>query len=214
MMSNLDFKPFYSKALPHIQPPGAILFVTYRLAGSIPQAVVRQLLQERATREREIMRLTDSEKQRAQLQVMHKQLFGQWDTVLDKGKNGPMWLREQAVAQIVADSLHYLDGERYTLDCYTIMSNHVHVVFQPLEEADGAYHALPRIMHSLKGFTATKANRLLGRSGAFWQHESYDHVVRNEDALHRIRRYILDNPVKAGLIDDPDEWPWSYASWA
>lgn len=214
MMSNLDFKPFYSKALPHIQPPGAILFVTYRLAGSIPQAVVRQLLQERATREREIMRLTDSEKQRAQLQVMHKQLFGQWDKVLDKGKNGPMWLREQAVAQIVADSLHYLDGERYTLDCYTIMSNHVHVVFQPLEEADGAYHALPRIMHSLKGFTATKANRLLGRSGAFWQHESYDHVVRNEDALHRIRRYILDNPVKAGLIDDPDEWPWSYASWA
>lgn len=174
---------------------------------------MRQLLQERVAREREIRRLADKEQQRAQLQVMHKQLFGKRDAVLDKGESGPMWLREPPVAQLVADSLHYSDGERYALDCYTIMGNHVHVVFQPMARADGTYYALPRIMHSLKGFTATKANRLLGRTGRFWQHESYDHVVRDEAELNRIRRYILNNPVKAGLVAELEEWPWSYASW-
>ena len=212
-MRNLDFKPFYSKPLPHIQPPGVTLFVTYRLAGSIPQTVIRQLLDEREALERQIARIADPAGRQEQLAVAHKRLFAKWDAALDKAKTGPMWLQEEAVALLVADSLHHLDGERYALDCYTIMSNHVHVVFTPLEKEDGTYHALPRIMHSLKGFTAVAANRLLDRSGPFWQHESYDHIVRSETELARIRRYVLNIPVRAGLVDSPEDWPWSYASW-
>lgn len=68
-------------------------------------------------------------------------------------------------------------------------------------------------MHSLKGFTANSANRALGRSGPFWQHESYDRVVRNEEELTRIRNYVLSNPVKAGLVEAAGDWPWSYARW-
>jgi len=66
-------------------------------------------------------------------------------------------------------------------------------------------------MHSLKGFTATQANRVLRRKGEFWGHESYDHFVRNENELGRIIRYVLNNPVKAGLAARWQDWPWSYS---
>jgi putative transposase len=211
-MKNLDFKPFYSKRLPHIQPPGATLFVTFRLAGSIPQAVIRELIAERETAEHRIALLPEPDRQKEQ-QTLHKRLFGKWDAVLDQGQTGPTWLAQPAVALIVANSLHFLDGEKYTLDCCTLMSNHGHVVFTPLQLEDGSYVALPRIMHSLKGFTAVTANRALGRTGDFWQHESYDHVVRDEAELNRIRRYVLNNPVNAGLVEKAEDWPWSYASW-
>lgn len=64
-----------------------------------------------------------------------------------------------------------------------------------------------------KGYTAVAANRLLNRSSPFWEHESYDHFVRDEAELNRIRRYILQNPVKAGLVESAEAWPWSYAAW-
>ena len=65
-------------------------------------------------------------------------------------------------------------------------------------------------MQSLKGYTARKANQLLGRSGAFWHHESYDHCVRNSNEWRRIVNYVLNNPVKAGLVDEWEKWRWSY----
>jgi hypothetical protein len=107
------------------------------------------------------------------------------------------------------------------------MSNHVHVVFTPLamqssrtDVANSAentaqtkglcYNPLSSIMQSLKGYTARKANLLLGRSGAFWQQESYDHVVRNASEWQRIITYVLNNPVKVGLVDRWEKWQWSY----
>jgi len=102
------------------------------------------------------------------------------------------------------------------------MANHVHVVFTPLEIRPSGtddkqthnmrYHSLASIMHSLKSYTAQKANQILGRSGAFWQHESYDHCIRNPDELHRIIRYVLNNPVKIGLVKEWKEWKWNYLS--
>jgi REP element-mobilizing transposase RayT len=65
-------------------------------------------------------------------------------------------------------------------------------------------------MHSLKRYTARQANQLLGREGAFWQHENYDHVVRDEEEWQRIITYILNNPVKAGLVQNWEDWEWTY----
>jgi hypothetical protein len=61
-----------------------------------------------------------------------------------------------------------------------------------------------------KSYTAVKANRILKRKGQFWHHESYDHYIRNEDELYKIINYILNNPVKAGLIGDYREWPYKW----
>src|SRR5262249_16235738 len=66
-------------------------------------------------------------------------------------------------------------------------------------------------LHSLKSYTANKVNQLLHRSGQFWQHESYDHWVRDDDELQRIVDYISWNPVKAQLVEQPHDWYFSSA---
>jgi len=114
---------------------------------------------------------------------------------------------------LVAEALHYRDGKVYGLDAYCIMPNHVHVVFTPLPEGADSYCAVSTIMHSLKRHTAHQANRVLGRQGTFWQGESYDHVVRDEEELHRIITYVLNNPVKGGLVQIRDDWRWKYCKY-
>ena len=187
----LKFQQAYRRHLPHIQPPGAFLFVTFRLVGSLPAHVQAELLAE-GNRVRVVLASLKDAPEKARLAYeAHKRLFGRWDACLDGMTEGPHWLELPEVAQVVVDSLHFLDGDRYLLDCFCLMSNHAHVVFQPLEKLPGEYHALPSIMHSLKRYTAVEANKLLGRQGQFWQHESYDHVVRDEAELNRIRRYVF-----------------------
>jgi len=209
-MSNYDYKPEYERHLPHIQPPGACLFVTIRLAGSIPMEVLERLKLEAEERERMIRQTADPADLPRLLYEEQKRQFGRWDKILDRGEYGPRWLSQPEIATIVVDSLHFLDGDVYDLDTFCIMSNHAHIVFTPLEKEDGAYHALQKIMHSLKRHTARKGNKVLGREGAFWQHESYDHVVRDRREWERIVAYVLNNPVKAGLVERWEDWPWTY----
>jgi len=104
------------------------------------------------------------------------------------------------------------------------MSNHVHAVFAPFLSAEELRQVLlteglrfisknpplDRIMKSLKGYSAWEANGVIGRRGAFWQRESYDHVVRDNSEFNRIVKYVLNNPVKTGLLKEWQEWKWSY----
>jgi REP element-mobilizing transposase RayT len=212
-MSNLDYKPEYRKNLPHVQPPGATLFVTGRLAGSLPRPVVAALKAEAEQVERAILATAPAAKQGRLLYRAQRQAFGRLDALLDAAETGPTWLKRAEIANMVMESVHFLNGSCYDLDVFCIMSNHMHLVFTPLLDDDGQYVALSRIMHSLKRHTAGEANGILGREGQFWQHESYDHVVRDEQELDRIRRYVLYNPVRAGLVDDPQDWPYSWAKW-
>jgi hypothetical protein len=66
------------------------------------------------------------------------------------------------------------------------------------------------IMKSLKGYTAWECNRVLQRKGTFWQAESYDHIVRDAGEFQRVVNYVLNNPVKAGLVKDWRDWKWNY----
>ena len=135
-----------------------------------------------------------------------------------------MWMQDERVAERVADNLHRLDGDAYRLDAYCVMSNHVHTVFKPFlseeelcesVDEDGhsvfisRYPGLSRIMHSLKGRSARECNTVLSRTGCFWEHESFDHVVRR-GKFKATLRYVLNNPVKAGLVRGWREWRWSY----
>ena len=108
-------------------------------------------------------------------------------------------MRDPRVAKIVADAIKFFDGKRYRLLAWCVMPNHVHVLFSPLDD-----HRLEAILHSWKSFSAEQANRLLGRTGHFWQREYFDHLVRDEHALQRIIQYVKANPEKAGLL----YWPW------
>lgn len=203
--------------LPHWYVPGAAHFVTYRLAGSLPRTVVEELQHRRKLL---LSRLSRGESRCIERLRIHKQLFSAYDEYLDQHRDRE-WLADPRVGKIVRDNLGHHDGRLYQLLAYCIMPNHVHLLILPAgspmvpdeEFAVGevADHASPlsRIMHSLKSYTATHANRVLARTGPFWQRESYDHWVRDEEELERIVLYIRGNPVKAGLVREPQDWKFS-----
>ncbi|MBN1453361.1 MAG: transposase [Anaerolineales bacterium] len=212
-MNQFSYKKFYRRNLPHIQPEGATLFITFRLANSLPKEVVERLLAEKEQAEENINRITDKVKREEQLQMEHRRFFGKWDDALDSLACGENYLSNPQVADLIAESLFYRDDKVYSLEAFCIMPNHGHLVCIPLEDADGKYYSLSKIMHSLKRYTARESNLILGRTGAFWQHENYDHFVRDPAELERIIKYVLNNPVKAGLVDDWTKWKWSYCKY-
>ena len=149
---------------------------------------------------------TESKSRFSELARRH---FATLESCLDKATTGPTWLADARIANLVAEALRYRDGTEYTLDVYSIMPNHVHAVFEPLM-LNNLPKPLSLIMHSLKRHTAERANRILNRTGKFWEHESFDHYIRNRAEWKRIVEYVLENPVKAGLVKSWTEWPWNY----
>lgn len=200
---------YYHRKLPHIQPAEATFFVTFRLAGSMPVEMIRQLRENHALLERGILTQNDlTEKERRELiYAEQKRLFAATDEFLDTNPNGPYWLREQAEAEVVAEAMRFYDQKHYDLLSYCIMPNHVHMMITLLPDAP----LLFKIMQNLKRYTALHANKLLNRTGAFWEEESYDHLVRSKEELYRVLNYILRNPVKAGFVQDWQEWPFTFA---
>ncbi|MGB8524236.1 MAG: transposase [Candidatus Acidiferrales bacterium] len=180
--------------VPHWEADLAIYFVTFRLADSLPQSVLRTFEFERrdivATALAAGRELSPSEEKKLETLFSEK-----IESKLDAGV-GRCHMANPAVADAVASTLQHFDMARYDLYAWCVMPNHVHALFRLL---DG--RALDGVMHSWKSYSAKKANRLLGRAGKFWQREYYDHVVRSEDAFYRIVNYIFHNPEKAGLRD-------------
>ena len=222
----MSHREYYRRHLPHWQPVCATLFVTFRLAGSLPQAIIDRLRDERDAGMRKAARMVDVEQHRTQEYLDERRYFGRWDSALDCSVEGPHWLANPEIAAIVAEALHYRDSRLYHLLAFCIMPNHVHLVCTPLpvgrtgspandaaaRTASPAYeaHSLSSVLQSLKRHTARQANVKLGRRGKFWQEESYDHVVRDADELGRVIRYVISNPVKAGLVESWQDWAWTY----
>jgi REP element-mobilizing transposase RayT len=90
------------------------------------------------------------------------------------------------------------------------MPNHLHMVLKLNKNQDNGKMPLTNILRQFKSYTALQANRLLNREGSFWQAESYDHVIRNDEALLRIIKCVIYNPVKAQLVDNWRDWPHTY----
>jgi REP element-mobilizing transposase RayT len=180
--------------LPHWEAAAATYFVTFRLADSLPQETLRSILFARedipATAAKMGRAISEAEQKR--LQKLNTQRIEKY---LDAG-SGVCFLANEAVANIVAEALRQFDGIRYQLFAWCAMPNHVHAVFRALAE-----NTLPQIIHSWKSYSAKQANKILQRSGEFWQREYYDHLVRNTSEFHRAVAYVMDNPRKAGLKD-------------
>jgi len=183
--------------LPHWEADGATYFVTFRLFDSLPKRAVRRIKFERddiiRTAAAAQRKLSETELRRVQALFARK-----LQQVLDSGA-GACFLAIQSVAAIMADTIRKFHGVRYACSAWCVMPNHVHVVLRPL-----ANHRLAEIVHSWKSFTASAANRILRRSGRFWQREYFDHLLRDERQFRRAVQYVLDNPKKAALHN----WPW------
>jgi REP element-mobilizing transposase RayT len=193
----------YRRHLPHQVPNDVPIFLTWNLKGAMPSEVRARLVRERQQLERQPMRAGESVRDRA---LRHgKLLFALADEYLDCAANGPMHLADSRAAKIVEDAILFGVSERYSLFAWCVMANHVHCLLTP-------HWPLSKITQGLKGFTARQINQLQNKLGRkFWVDESYDHWVRDHDELLRIIWYIENNPVKAGLRDQPADWPWSSA---
>ncbi len=213
MKSKLSYQFAYHRRLPHIQPEGATFFVTSRLAGSLPIEMIEKLQQEKEKFELELERIVNKEERTTKAYSATWHLFNKWDDALDISNAHIDYLSNPCIAELVSESIHYRDGKVYDLIAFCIMPNHMHIVFTPLKEAIEKYYSLSKIMHSLKRHTARQANQYLDHSGEFWQHENYDHFVRDEAELERIVKYVLYNPVKAGLVKEQGDWKWTYCKY-
>jgi putative transposase len=196
---------YYHRNLPHYHIEGYPLFITFRLFGSLPAEVLAQL---KALKNATLTARYEVEKKH----------FERYDDWLDRCEFGPYWLQAEGIAQIVAKEIHNLNSDRYRLMTYCIMPNHVHLLIESLvrelanHRGKSAKYPVTETLRLLKGRTARDCNLELKRTGSFWQHESYDHVVRDDKELEGIIRYILNNPVKAGLVKEWESWPFIYIS--
>jgi carbamoylphosphate synthase large subunit/REP element-mobilizing transposase RayT len=173
--------------LPHWEQPGATYFVTFRLADAIAGKVLAEWRDERALwlkhhpqpwdwkAAREYMRRFEEERE-------------QW---LDQG-HGACLLSDPRARQIIANAINHFDRDRYIIDAFVVMPNHVHILLKPL-----GTNSLSVILHSWKSFTSNQINRLMTRSGPLWMAETFDMIVRDSAHLTSCRNYIGQNPDKA-----------------
>jgi REP element-mobilizing transposase RayT len=195
---------FHSRGgLPHLKREGGTYFIVFRQAGALPGSVLRRFKQER-----EII-LQEAKAAKRPLTWHEQEALFRWyssrvDKYLDAG-HSTCHLRNPEFADLVAGAVRCFDGQRYELRSWVIMPNHVHVVVWPMPG-----YSLSGILHSWKSFTAHKiCKRLPKKVVPFWQSESFDHLIRDEEDLHRCCHYTLMNPVNAGLCARPEDWQWS-----
>jgi len=168
----MEEKRIYRRNLPHIQPKDGVFFITFRLDGSLPIEVIKKLQEEKDFMIAQIKKKASKSDLKSDLLRAHNIYFGKFDALLDNASTGPTYLADKKIAAIVKDAIHFLTEKDYRLICYTIMSNHVHMI------VDKTKRVLYRILQSLKRFTGKEANKLLNRQGVFWQKESYDNLIR------------------------------------
>jgi type I restriction enzyme R subunit len=206
---------FRRRQLPHWDIPGATYFITACLNKSLPAQGVVDLrnLEDRLRGQQRPAAMSEKEWQNHKWKL----IFRRCDEWLDTSPQ-VSHLRDERLARVVQDSLYFFAGEHYDLIAYVIMPSHFHWLFRPsdvwvAELGDLADERSPRerIMHSVQSYSGRTCNGLLRETGPFWQTESYDHVVRDEEELERIRDYIELNPVHRGWVTCREQWRFSSA---
>ncbi len=211
-------KDIFFRHLPHWHPPNATFFVTFRLAGSLPRSALQTLDREWEEEKTSLASRFQGIELERQRYALSKKYFARFDDLLHRS-TGPRWLSDPRLAGVVRGEIHALHPEHYHLMAFCIMPNHVHLLIDlqdipdpPPQRMGQTFTALSHALYLLKGRTGHACRQLLGGNGPFWQHESYDHVVRDEAELKRIVWYILNNPVKAGLVKTWRDWTFTFVN--
>jgi type I restriction enzyme R subunit len=210
---------FRRRNLPHIDIADKPYFITACLHGSINAKGLKQI---RAYRDELASRKRPEKHCESEWEsVQHKLVFKLVDSILD-GEPSVQHLRDDRLAAIVQKAFLHFADQRYQLFAFVVMPSHHHWVFLPDEKwseqltfkermKERPRTAREAISHSIQSYTGSCCNKVLGVPGQFWQWETFDHYVRNENELMRIIHYIEQNPIVAGLASKPGDFRWSSA---
>lgn len=111
---------------------------------------------------------------------------------------------------IVFSAFKFHDGKKYKLIACVVMDTHAHCILQPMEQSGGSCYSLAQIMHSIKSYSANRIQRVLNVNGKIWQDENYDRIIRDEEEYLEKMNYIANNPLKAMIVEKPEEYKWLF----
>ena len=214
MTTTKEKKEHYRWNLPHYQQPGQTYFVTWILKGAIPKNISevygRKL--EELKHELEVLKRNNADRNvieevQKQYYTTRKKHIAFIDDALDRQTDNIVDLSKPENTAIIKDTLTFWEGNKIANYCFCVMSNHVHWVFKTFEkDVNGLPVYLESILLSVKRFTARQINIAENRTGALWIKESFDTTIRNREHLYNAIEYTLNNPVKAGLVKNRDDW--------
>lgn len=215
-----NFNINYRRILPHFQNIGATFFVTWRLFDSMPKDSIERLKSNWELKQINIKRqLKDKIEINKLLKEAEIEYWNSFEKYLDNIKYGSHCLKNPEVAQLVLEKIKSYDGKYYIFEACCIMSNHVHVLLnfniqipENEEEFDiRKYVQLDKVLKYIKGGSSKEINKLLNRTGQpFWNEINFDRYIRNEKHFNSTINYIINNPVNAGLVNNWDDYPYSY----
>lgn len=188
--------------LPHWEQSGTTNFLTFRLADSLPKSVLDdyRISKERFLESHPQPWNPDTETS------FHQHVSIKLEHALDNGYGNCLLLNPEN-AQILEQTLLHFSNKRFTLLSFVIMPNHIHALFTPSEG-----HTITSIVHSWKRHSAHEINQRENRSGALWQRDYFDRIIRDTSHLYRCIKYIRNNPTKANLpVSNYRLWESDYA---
>lgn len=189
-------------------PPGETLFVTLRLAGSVPMRAARELHQQRRAAQ-EVAR-TEPDFGAAHRRI-EKQFFAGFDALLDAATTGPVYLAKEKIAEAVAGELLMLEEQGLRVLCFAVLPNHVHAVLHLPADSTLSLHKALELLHQR---TAAQARRILrGQLPAeadFWQTGTYNYAMADTAELARIQAYIVGHARRLHLPERYHDWLYWY----
>jgi len=184
--AKLGFRGWHSRGyLPHFDLPDLVQFISYRLDDAMPSSLRHEWAA--------LLEIDDELKRRTKI-----------EDYLDRGR-GSCLLRDPRVAGVAEENWLHFDGKDYRLLAWVVMPNHVHLLVEIWKTPQS------ELIQNWKGFSARRINRVLGRRGKLWQDDYWDRYIRDEAHYRKVVHYIEWNPVKAGLVKTPEQWPLSSA---
>jgi thiamine-phosphate pyrophosphorylase len=144
---------------------------------------------------------TDRTLKKAHRRLPHWTRDGSTYFITFRLNNGELAPKER---KIVLDHAKHGAGKFYALAAAMVMPDHIHLLLQPRRAFE-----LSRVLKGMKGVSAKLVNESRGNNGSLWQDESWDRIVRDQAEFDEKLQYMLNNPVKRGLVADP----WTYDGW-
>ena len=211
-------KEAYRGNLPHFQQPGQDYFVTWILKGSVPKKAVEAYSKkmEELKNEIDILKRNNAdvravENSKRDYYIIRKKYIAYVDEILDTKMDNTVDLSRPDILKIIYDTLTFWENKRIGNYCFCVMPNHIHWVLRVFEQDHNNKPVyLEEIMHSVKLFSSRQINILENRNGNLWNKESFETTIRDTKHLYNAIEYTLNNPLKAKLVTNREDWRGSF----